>query len=124
MGYNEICVEKLNMEAPWEEVWDEEHLAPYMFRGDSWMSYDNERSLALKAEFAYDHGLAGVMTWSIDTDDFEGMCNGPKFPLLRTLNHALHNREHGIYSMSIRTSLSHSLLALAITAILLQAQSV
>ena len=32
------------------------------------------------------------MTWSIDTDDFEGICNGPKFPLLRTLNHALHNR--------------------------------
>ena len=90
------------------------------------MSYDNERSVALKAEFAYDAGLAGVtiiilsyspliilsylsnlsyssyffslisklqvMTWSIDTDDFEGICNGPKFPLLRTLNHALHNR--------------------------------
>jgi len=69
-----------------------------MYRGDSWMSYDNERSVALKAEFAYDAGLAGVMTWSIDTDDFEGICNGPKFPLLRTLNHALHNREQGIYS--------------------------
>ena len=103
------------------------------FRGDSWMSYDNERSVALKAEFAYDAGLAGVtiiilsyspliilsylsnlsyssyffslisklqvMTWSIDTDDFEGICNGPKFPLLRTLNHALHNRyvEPGVH---------------------------
>jgi len=98
MGYNEICVERLNREAPWEETWDEEHAAPYMFRGDSWMSYDNERSVALKAEFAFDAGLAGVMTWSIDTDDFEGICNGPKFPLLRTLNHALHNREQGIYS--------------------------
>ena len=48
------------------------------------MSYDNERSVALKAEFAFDAGLAGVnnfiifhlfitapsilsMTWSIDT---------------------------------------------------------
>ena len=30
------------------------------YRGDSWMSYDNERSVALKAEFAYDAGLAGV----------------------------------------------------------------
>ena len=30
------------------------------FRGDSWMSYDNERSVALKAEFAFDAGLAGV----------------------------------------------------------------
>lgn len=96
MGYNEICVEKLDKQAPWTVVWDEEHAAPYMFRGDSWMSYDNERSVAMKAEFAYDAGMAGVMTWSIDTDDFEGVCNGPKFPLLRTLNHALHDREHGL----------------------------
>lgn len=96
MGYNEICVERLNREAPWEDRWDEEHKAPYMFRGDSWVSYDNERSVALKAQFAFDAGLAGVMTWSIDTDDFEGMCAGPRFPLLRTLNYALHNREHGL----------------------------
>jgi len=38
------------------------------------------------------------MTWSIDTDDFQGMCNGPKFPLLRTINHALYRREKGIYN--------------------------
>ena len=38
------------------------------------------------------------MTWSIDTDDFLGMCNGPKFPLLRTINHALYRREQGIYN--------------------------
>jgi len=106
MGYNEICVEKLNREAPWTIIWDEEHKAPYMYRGDSWLSYDNERSVAMKAEFAFDAGLAGVMTWSIDTDDFEGICNGPKFPLLRTLNHALHNREHGIGSSSSRMSLA------------------
>lgn len=105
MGYNEICVEKLNMEAPWTVIWDEEHKAPYMYRGDSWMSYDNERSVAMKAEFAFDAGLAGVMTWSIDTDDFEGICNGPKFPLLRTLNHALHNREQGNSASTISSSL-------------------
>ena len=33
------------------------------YRGDSWMSYDNERSVALKAEFAYDAGLAGVRSF-------------------------------------------------------------
>jgi len=97
LGYNEICVEKLNEEAPWTSVWEEHYLAPYMFRGDSWLSYDNERSIALKSEFAYDQGLAGVMSWSIDTDDFKGMC-GQKFPLLRTINLALYRRENGIYS--------------------------
>ena len=29
-------------------------------------------SSLLQAEYAYDQGLAGVMTWSIDTDDFLG----------------------------------------------------
>ena len=42
----------------------------YIYRGDSWLSYDNERYIALKSQFAYDQGLAGVMTWSIDTNDF------------------------------------------------------
>lgn len=102
LGYNEICVEKLNQEAPWTSVWEEHHLAPFMYRGDSWLSYDNERSIALKSQFAYDKGLAGVMTWSIDTDDFLGMCNGPKFPLLRTINHALYRREQGIYNSADR----------------------
>jgi len=104
MGYNEICLEANDQEAPWTEVWEEHHMAPYMYRGDSWMSYDNERSLRMKANFAYDLGLAGVMTWSIDTDDFLGLCGGPKFPLLRTLNNALHLRELGIDSAAAGVS--------------------
>ena len=63
--------------------WEEQYSAPFMFRDDMWLSYDNERSIQAKTEYAYDQGLAGVMTWSIDTDDFLGVCNGPKFPLLR-----------------------------------------
>ena len=71
----------------------------YQFcRGDSWLSYDNEKSITIKSEFAFDQGLAGVMTWSIETDDFLGMCKGPKFPLLRTINHALYRREKGLDS--------------------------
>ena len=37
-----------------------------------WVSYDNERSVKLKADFAYDMKLGGVMVWSIETDDFHG----------------------------------------------------
>lgn len=104
LGYNEICMENEKAEAPWTNEWEEEHAAPYMFRGDSWLSYDNERSLQLKAEYAYDQGLAGVMTWSIDTDDFLGVCNGPRFPLLRTLNHALYRRQAGLRSSAAPSS--------------------
>jgi chitinase len=54
-------------------VWEEYNMAPYMFRGERWVSYDDERSLEVKAGFAFDQGLAGVMVWSIDTDDFRGI---------------------------------------------------
>jgi len=119
MGYNEICEESLDVEHPWQEVFDEDHEAPYMFRGDSWISYDDEKSLTLKANFAYDEGLAGVMTWSIDTDDFNGSCGGPRYPLLRTLNHALHNRQNGYYGGATAAHAHSAVLLVAVATVLL-----
>jgi len=117
-GYNEICLERQSDEEfPWTTVWEEHHMAPYMYKGDRWVSYDNEKSLRLKVEFAYDLGMAGVMTWSIDTDDFRGSCGGAKFPLLRTLNNALYRREQGLYSG--QGNAQTSLLALATSFILI-----
>ena len=40
-------------------------------RGDRWVSYDDEHSVRLKAEFAFDKKLGGVMVWSVETDDFK-----------------------------------------------------
>ena len=98
LGYNEICVKQIQDSGAgpgWRVQWEESYSAPFMFRGDQWLSYDNERSIQAKTEYAHDQGLAGVMTWSIDTDDFLGVCNGPKFPLLRTINYALYNKQTG-----------------------------
>ena len=97
LGYNEICEEEMDKDHPWTKSWEEYNMAPYMFRGDRWVSFDNERSLEFKTHFAYDQGLAGVMVWSIDTDDFRGICTGLKYPLLRTLNRALVERELGLH---------------------------
>ena len=74
------------------------------FRGQSWLSYDNERSIALKTQFGHDLGLAGVMTWSIETDDFLGICNKTQFPLLRTINQALFRRERGMRGVYTTTA--------------------
>jgi len=101
LGYNEICEKQIQDAGPgpgWRVQWEEQYSAPFMFRDDMWLSYDNERSIQAKTEYAYDQGLAGVMTWSIDTDDFLGVCNGPKFPLLRTINHALYMKQAGLSS--------------------------
>ena len=89
LGYNEICQELNSDGSKWTVVWEKCHQAPYMFKNDRWVSFDNERSVRLKANFAFKKNLGGVMVWSIETDDFGGLCNGVKFPLLRTLNSAL-----------------------------------
>lgn len=47
------------------------------------MSYDNEISLAYKAEFAASLGLGGAMVFSLNTDDHRGssLCSSTVFPL-------------------------------------------
>ncbi len=105
----------------WTVEWNDEHMAPYMYKGLKWVSYDNPESIRIKSEFAYDQGLAGVMTWSIDTDDFSGKCGGPTFPLLRTINNALHERSlYGGGSTAVTTSAAtivSSILVLVIAAL-------
>lgn len=98
LGYNEICKELVAPGSNWSMVWEKCHQAPYMFKGDRWVSYDNERSVRLKANFAFDQKLGGVMVWSIETDDFKGNCDGVKFPLLHTLNNALNLKTKGVES--------------------------
>ena len=80
----------------WTVTWEDSHKAPYMHKGLKWVSYDDQESIRIKTNFAYTHNLAGVMTWSIDTDDFRGKCGGVTYPLLRTINHALYEQEQGI----------------------------
>jgi len=95
LGYNEVCEEQMNKKHPWTYKWEEHVEAPYMYRGERWVSFDDVKSLELKANFAYDEDLAGVMIWSIDTDDFRGVC-GTKYPLLKAVNRALYMRESGL----------------------------
>jgi len=95
LGYNEVCEEQMDEEHPWTYVWEDQIMGPYIYRGDRWVSFDDEMSLEAKANFAFDEGLAGVMVWSIDTDDFRGVC-GEKYPLLRSLNRALFRRDTGL----------------------------
>ena len=43
-----------------------------MVTEDKWISFDNEKSVKMKANLAMDLNLAGVMVWSVETDDFNG----------------------------------------------------
>lgn len=63
---------------------DENVVAPYTYKGDQWLGYDDEKSFEVKANYILENGLAGAMVWSIDTDDFKGFC-GRENGLINTL---------------------------------------
>nr|XP_012147710.1 PREDICTED: probable chitinase 2 isoform X3 [Megachile rotundata]XP_012147712.1 PREDICTED: probable chitinase 2 isoform X3 [Megachile rotundata] len=99
MGYNEIC-EELVTSNNWRIGWDDSSNTPYAIKDDYVIVYDNPRSLKAKVEYAKSLNLAGVMVWSIDTDDFKGKCaslkdsleqENPTYPLMRSINVALYS---------------------------------
>jgi hypothetical protein len=73
----------------WTYQWDDQHKVPYLTKGSTWVSYDDAASIRLKTKFATSQRLAGIMVWSLDTDDFAGKCGAQKYPLLRAIHYAL-----------------------------------
>lgn len=65
-------------------------VAPYAYNGRQWLGYDDETSVRAKVDYIKQHGLAGAMVWSIDTDDHRGFCTGKKFPIIATIDEELY----------------------------------
>ncbi|XP_032522084.2 chitinase-like protein 3 [Danaus plexippus] len=87
IGYNEFC-NKIRTET-WDLRYDNLAKVPYAVQGTNWVSYDDENSLVEKIEYALNLNIGGVMIWSIETDDFHGICHSVDFPLLRAVNRAV-----------------------------------
>lgn len=89
LGYNEIC---MNLLSGWEESYNAEYsqaVAKHKQGNEVRVAvFDNIRSIGEKMKYTASRNLAGVMVWSIDTDDFHGECRHGKFPLLRAINAA------------------------------------
>ena len=83
LGYNEIC-ENINN---WNVVQDVNGV--YAHSGNQWVGYDDIASIKKKVALIHKHKLGGGMIWSLETDDFRGVCNGGKYPLLRAINEGL-----------------------------------
>lgn len=79
------------MSEHWLRIWETQQQAPYLVFGQNWISYDDNESLTLKSQFVKDLGLAGAMVWSIETDDFLGVCGNGKFPLLKVVSSIMLN---------------------------------
>ncbi|XP_063982354.1 chitinase-like protein 3 [Diachasmimorpha longicaudata] len=92
LAYNEIC--EMQSQGGWNVIFDADHLVPYAIRGNQWVSYDNVESIREKAKLVKELGLAGAMVWSVESDDFRGVCGEP-YPLLKTINAVLRGGKPG-----------------------------
>jgi len=77
----------------WEVTIDGCYKAPYAVNGPYWIGYDDVDSIRLKAQFANYMELAGVMIWSIETDDFRGDYHDHNYPLIREVDRVLASGE-------------------------------
>ncbi|KYM81317.1 putative chitinase 2 [Atta colombica] len=101
MGFNEICEALILHSQNWTTGWDNESNTAYAINKDRVVVYDNRKAMIAKVEYAKRQKLAGVMVWSIDTDDFRGKCSllhgdmalldGRDYPLMKSINAALAN---------------------------------
>lgn len=82
--YRMICKNVLS--GDYEYFWDDEQKTPYVISGKDWMSYDDLRSVTVKARYIIDNDLGGAMFWSLEQDDHEGLCEDGKFPLITTVS--------------------------------------
>ncbi|PWJ35006.1 glycosyl hydrolase family 18 protein [Sediminitomix flava] len=81
----------------WTYHWDDEAKVPYLTKDNYFLSFDNEQSIQLKAEYVNDNNIGGVIVWHIFGDlDFQGIeetyasklpyDSRTKAPLVNTLN--------------------------------------
>jgi chitinase len=66
-----------------ERHWDAEARAPWLYDGDTFLSYEDPESLRHKARFVHERGLRGVMFWEY-TQDHGGELLGALHAALRS----------------------------------------
>ncbi|XP_055533865.1 acidic mammalian chitinase-like [Wyeomyia smithii] len=81
LSYFEICPFVTRI---WDRHWEDNQKAAFGVNGDQWVGYDDVESVLIKCSYVDEHGLAGIMVWTMDRDDFRGYC-GSNNPMLSTI---------------------------------------
>ena len=105
LSYPEICAKLRNpsntylkgADAPLRIVTDPtKRYGPYAYRpADAngnhgmWVSYEDPGSTSNKANYVRSKNLGGMAFFELGYDDFRGLCNGDKYPLLRAAKYNL-----------------------------------
>ncbi|KAJ8731056.1 hypothetical protein PYW08_002469 [Mythimna loreyi] len=78
-------------------IQDDEAKVPYLYSYKEWVSYEGTQSVKEKAKFIVENQLGGAMIYSLNADDYEGVCRGELaggaggFPLSATVSDTLKN---------------------------------
>ena len=94
VGFNELCEIFQKQPTQWNLEWENNQMVPYAYSGRQWIGYENEKSIALKADYVKKENLGGIMIWSIESDDFRGVCGTTRYPLLTIINEVLNGNMH------------------------------
>ncbi|CAH1711931.1 unnamed protein product [Chironomus riparius] len=102
LAYYEICQSINEEDSEWTVVQpNPDALGPYAYNENQWVGYDDEAIVRKKSEFVVELKLGGIMFWSIDNDDFRGLCNGKPYPLIEAAKEAyLDGLENGVHKKS------------------------
>ncbi|CAN8022118.1 unnamed protein product [Ixodes persulcatus] len=82
IGYFEFC--RIYDYDTWNRDWNETFLSTYLYSDKNWISYDDARSVNARARWLVNEGVGGFVAWSIEKDDFRGVC-GSVYPMLESL---------------------------------------
>lgn len=55
-----------------QRVWDPEAQVPYAFRGQTWVTYEDAESVQAKIRWVLANGFGGVMSYNLNSDDWQG----------------------------------------------------
>jgi chitinase len=75
-----------SIQGKFKQYRDPRSLAPWLFDGLTFWTYDDEISIGAKLEYAKQRGLGGVMIWELSGDTSDGK-------LLRTISEQFRNRQ-------------------------------
>lgn len=66
-SFSELTKDYINKNG-YVKYWDDEAKAPYLYNGDTFISYDDEQSIKEKAKYVNDNDLLGIMYWEYRLD--------------------------------------------------------
>jgi chitinase len=71
-------------------------MGPYAHKGNQWVGFDDVDIAVEKAFYVAEEKLGGIMFWTIDNDDFRGLCSKTPYPLIESAKEAMYSVESSV----------------------------